>query len=114
VLVAAGSYASWAAGAAAPGLGSVRATGAAVLALGFVASATAVVPTFEQLLNGNRVYLLLMSLLGVVALVGGLQAVLAKSAAGLAMLMTTTLVLWLIATAHHILLARTTRAVLSH
>jgi hypothetical protein len=50
-------YVLRAVGAALPGLGSVRATATAVLALGFVASASAVVPTFDRLIHGNKLYL---------------------------------------------------------
>jgi hypothetical protein len=38
-------------------MSSARVTGAAVLALGFAASASAVVPGFAQLLHGSKTYL---------------------------------------------------------
>jgi hypothetical protein len=108
-------YLLWLADAALPGMSSVRVTGAAVLALGFAASATAVVPGFEALLHGSRLYLALTSFLGLVALAGGVLMLLSASEAGLAVLMGTMVVLWAIATAHHTVLARaeaatTTRA----
>jgi hypothetical protein len=43
----------WAIDSTLPGMSSTRATGVAVLALGFAASASAVVPAFGQLLHGN-------------------------------------------------------------
>jgi len=38
-----------------------------VLSLGFVASASAVVPGFDELMHGNKVYLVVTSLIGLVA-----------------------------------------------
>lgn len=94
-------WALWLADASPPGLASVRATTAAVLALGFIASAAAVVPTFIQLLHGDKLYLVITSGLGVVALAGGVLALTTGSAAGLLVVVVSTVVLWLIATLHH-------------
>ena len=102
LVVAAGLvYVLWASGAAPPGMSSTRVTGSVVLALGFAASATAVVPTFDRLLHGSKIYLAVTSLLGLVALVGGVQALVAESDVGLTLVMCTMLVLWAIATVHH-------------
>ncbi len=98
-------YLFWVVGSGLPGLGSIRATGTVVLVLGFAASASAVVPGFVQLLHGNRAYLAVTSLIGLAALVGGVLTLIAESAAGLAVVMGAMVVLWLIATTHHSLLA---------
>jgi hypothetical protein len=107
-------YLLWLADVALPGMSSVRVTGSAVLAFGFAASAIAVVPGFDELIHGSRLYLTITSLLGLVALAGGVLMLVSASEAGLAVLMGAMVVLWAIATAHHIVLARaeasTTRA----
>lgn len=89
-------------------MSGVRATGAIILALGFAASATAVVPTFDQLLRGNRVYLAVTSLLGLVALIAGVVMLVEASETALAVVMVAMVAMWLIATIHHSLLAQTT------
>lgn len=89
-------------------MSSVRAAGAVILALGFAASATAVVPTFGQLLHGNKVYLAVTSLLGLVALIAGVVMLVNSSTAALAVMMAAMIAMWLIATIHHSLLAKTT------
>lgn len=99
-------YVLWAMGSAPPGMSGVRATGIVVLALGFAASASAVVPTFDQLLHGNKAYLALTSIIGLVAVMGGAQMLIGSSEAGLGVVMVAMVVLWLIATVHHSLLAR--------
>ena len=85
----------------------MRATGIVILALGFAASATAVVPGFGQLLHGNKIYMTVTSLIGLIALIGGVLMLVAESDAGLAVVMGAMVVLWLIATIHHSLLAKT-------
>jgi predicted branched-subunit amino acid permease len=92
-------------------ISGVRAAGAVILALGFAASATAVVPTVDQLLHGNKVYLAVTSTLGVVALVAGVVMLVNSSDVALAVVMAAMIAMWLIATIHHSLLARTTTAV---
>jgi|GEM_PF-1377014 len=106
VAVAAVVYLLWSADAALPGLGGTRATGLVVLALGFVASATAVVPGFGQLMHGNKVYLVGTSLLGSVAFVAGILMLVSASEAALTTMISVMLVLWAISTIHHVLLAR--------
>lgn len=107
VAVAGLLYSLWAVDSALPGMSGTRVTGAAVLALGFAASASAVVPSFDQLLHGDRTYLVLTSLIGVVALAASVQMLVTASGPGLTVLMAAMAVLWLIATIHHSLLART-------
>ncbi len=99
-------YLLWAVGSALPGMSSARVTGAAILALGFAASASAVVPTFSQLLHGNKVYLVMTSLLGLAAVVAGVLMLITASGTALAALMAAMAVMWLIATVHHGVLAK--------
>ncbi len=107
VAVAALLYSLWAVDSTLPGMSSTRATGAAVLALGFAASASAVVPGFGQLLHGSKTYLVITSLIGLAAFAAGVQMLITASGAGLTVVMAALAVLWLIATIHHSLLART-------
>lgn len=106
VVVALVVYGLWAAGHPLPNMSGTRATGMVILVLGFLASATAVVPSFAQLLHGNKAYLAITSLIGVVAVVAGVQMLYAASKIGLAVVMAAMVLLWLIATTHHSLLAR--------
>ena len=71
-------YVLWLADATVLGMSSTRVTGLAVLVLGFVASAVAVVPSFDQLIHGNRLYLAATSVLGVAALAAGVVMLLMK------------------------------------
>ena len=100
-------YLLWAIDSALPGMGSARATGVAVLALGFAASASAVVPNFGQLLHGSKMYLVVTSLIGLAAVIAGVPMLITASGAGLSVVMAAMAVLWLIATIHHSLLAKT-------
>ncbi|HYO86361.1 MAG TPA: hypothetical protein VES01_07925 [Dermatophilaceae bacterium] len=107
VAVAGVLYLLWLAGSSPPGLSGMRATGLVILALGFAASAMAVVPSFDQLLHGNKIYVSFTSLIGLVAAIGGVLMLVAESDAGLAVVMVAMVVMWLIATIHHSLLAKT-------
>ena len=78
-----------------------------VLALGFAASASAVVPTFGQLVQGNKTYLVVTSLIGLAAAAAGAQMLITGSGASLSVVMAAMAVLWLNATIHHSLLAKT-------
>ncbi len=73
VAVAGLLYLLWAMDSALPSMSSTRATGVAILALGFAASASAVVPGFHQLLHGNKTYLVITSLIGAAAFAAGVQ-----------------------------------------
>ena len=99
-------YLLWAIDSALPGMSSTRVTGVAVLALGFAASASAVVPGFDQLLHGNKAYLAITSLIGLAAAAAGVQMLITASGAGLTLAMAAMAVLWLIATFHHSLPAK--------
>ena len=106
VAVAGVLYGLWAADVAPFGLDSVRATGVAVLALGFAASASAVVPGFDELMRGNKVYVAGTSIIGLVAFAAGVQMLMESSETGLGVLMVAMVVLWAVATVHHAMLAR--------
>ncbi len=97
----------WAIGSTPPGMSSARVTGAVVLGLGFAASATAVVPGFGQLLHGSRTYLAVTSLIGLAAVAAGAHMLVTASGVSLAVVMAAMGALWLIATIHHSLLAKT-------
>ncbi len=108
VLVAAAGvlYLLWVSDTSPAMLSGVRATGAAILVLGFAASATAVVPGFTELMQGSRTYMAVTSLIGLGAAVAGGLVLVGGSEVGLAVLMAAMLVLWLVATIHHSLLAK--------
>lgn len=102
-------YLLWTVDTTLPGMGATRATAVAVLVLGFVASAIAVVPAFDGLMHGNKEYLAVTSILGLAALVSGVIALWAASETALAVLMIMLVVLWMAATTHHAVLARAER-----
>jgi hypothetical protein len=106
VAVAVVLYLLWLADAAPFGM-TTRVTGLVILVLGFLASASAVVPGFVQLLHGNRAYLAVTGLLGLVALVAGIVTLWSANTAALAGLTGVLVLLWAISTTHHVLLART-------
>lgn len=92
-------YLLWAVGA----FGDVSAGAMAivVLVLGFVASASAVVPGFAELLAGSRPYLVLASVGGLIALVSGILTIVNTTDETLAVLVVATVALWAAATARH-------------
>ena len=61
VAIAGVIYLLWAIDFSVPGMSGTRASGIVILACGFAASASAVVPTFDQLLHGNKAYLAVTS-----------------------------------------------------
>lgn len=95
------AYALWLADAAIPGLGSARIVGATVLLLGWLASAAAVVPNFDQLIHSSRIYLGATSILGLAALTSGIIVLVAANEAMLALLVSTTFAMWMLATIRH-------------
>ena len=103
------AYVIWLVGSESPGDAAIRVMTGSVLALGFAASATAVVPAFDQLMRGSRTYLWVASTLGLLALVTGLWALFAADEAMLAALVVVTVALWVIATVRHIRSARSLR-----
>ena len=103
-------YVLWATGSALPGMDSIRVTGLVVLVLGFVASASAVVPGFDDLLHGSKLYLAVTSLIGLVAFAGGVVMLVRASDVALGAVMAAMIVLWMIATIHHAVLAEAGKA----
>jgi uncharacterized membrane protein len=81
-----------------------------VLALGFIASASAVVPGFAALLSGSRLYLALASLGGLAALVCGVLTVTQATEQTLAILVLATIGLWVGATVRHTMVHHPTAA----
>jgi hypothetical protein len=77
-----------------------------VLGLGFVASASAVVPGFAGLLSGSRMYLGLASLGGLIALACGVLTVAKATEPTLAILVVATIGLWAAATVRHTVVHR--------
>ena len=98
-------YALWLADHPIPGLSSVRAVTLVVLGTGVAASAFAVVPSFTQLLHGSMPYMATTSLIGAVALVAGILAVVRQTEVMLHFLVAATVVLWIVATARHTMTA---------
>ena len=99
-------YVLWLVDATVLGMSSTRVTGLVVLMLGFVASAIAVVPGFDQLMHGNRLYLATTSVLGAAALTAGVVMLWTASGSALAWLMAALVTLWAISTTHHVVLAK--------
>ena len=103
VFVAAGAlvYLLWLAGVGSQGETEVRAVTVIVLVLGFGASASAVVPGFDGLWHGSRLYLAVSSLLGLAAFAAGVAALVTGHEEMLGVLVATTVVLWAISTLRH-------------
>ena len=97
-------YALWAANHPLPGLSSVRVVALFVLGTGVAASASAVVPSFTQLLHGSKTYMAITSVVGAVALVAGIIAVFRETDVMLHLLVAATVALWIIATVRHTLM----------
>jgi hypothetical protein len=89
-------------GAPVPGFGTVGAVAVAVLVLGVAASVSAVVPGFDELLRGSRLYLVTASALGVLALGAGVWAVLRDEGVGVAVLVVATVGMWAMSTMRHV------------
>jgi hypothetical protein len=106
VVVAGLVYLLWASDSTLPGMSSTRASGIVVLALGFLASASAVVPGFAGLLHGNKAYLSATATVGLVAFLGGVAMLTTGSGTAFSVVMGAMVVLWLISTIHHSLLAK--------
>ncbi len=104
VVTATTIYLLWLIGA----LGGLTASSVAVLVLGlgFMASASAVVPGFAALLSGSRLYLALASLGGLVALASGMLTVAQATEQTLGVLVIATVALWAVATVRHMVVHR--------
>jgi hypothetical protein len=94
-------YVLWLAGVGSEGAQGVRLVTGIVLALGVAASASAVVPGFDGLLHGSKMYLAGTSLIGLAAFAAGIAALLGGHEAMLGLLVATTVVLWIISTVRH-------------
>lgn len=95
-----GLYILWLAGIEMAG---PRVLAAVILGLGLAASLTAVVyGVGAGLLHASKLYLVVASLFGLAALVAGVMAVVAVNEPMLAVLVTTTAVLWLMSTVRHV------------
>jgi hypothetical protein len=110
VAVAVVLYVLWAVEVTLPGMSDTRVTAAGILVLGFAASAIAVVPGFDHLIRGNKPYLATTSILGVVALVAGVQVMMTSSGVALTVVIAAMVVLWAISTSHHLALAKDAQA----
>jgi hypothetical protein len=99
-------FAMWLADVAMPGTGSVRTVGAVVLGLGWLASAVAVVPNFDELIHASRLYLVVTGVLGVAAMVAGVIVLVNANEAMLALLVSVTVALWVLATVRHTVATR--------
>lgn len=95
-------YGLWSTGFLVPESWTVRITTVAVLILGLPASAIAVIPGFEGLLKGSKVYLAVSALIGLGALTVGILALTLSSQAMLNALMGAMIVLWVMATVRHV------------
>jgi hypothetical protein len=104
-------YALWLAEADVPGFSGVRPLAGLVLGLGLAASVTAVVyGVGAGLLRASKTYLVIASLLGLVALVAGVIALVNADETMLAALVAATVALWVISTVRHALVAGTAGA----
>jgi hypothetical protein len=103
VVIGALVYSLWVADVAVPGMGGARVVGAVVLGLGWLASAVAVVPNVDKLLHVSPLYLVVTGVLGVAALAAGVLVLTNSSEAMLALLVSTTLAMWVLATIRHTL-----------
>ena len=95
-------YSLWLAGIEVLGISSVEVIAGVVLALGVAASVIAVVyGVGAGLLQAPKVYLVPASLIGLVAFVGGVVALVTGNEPMLAALVIATVVLWVMATVRH-------------
>lgn len=96
-------YGAWVAGPGIPGFVEPTNVAIAILVLGVAASISAVVPGFDELLRGSKLYLGATSALGLVAFAAAVWTVAAGGAAtGLAVLVLATVVLWAMSTMRHV------------
>ena len=104
-------YALWLTGAEVFGISGAEAIAGTVLGLGLIASIVAVVyGVGADLLQASKVYLALTSLLGLIALVAGIVALVNGSEAMLAALVVATVLPWMASTARHSVIVRSPRA----
>ena len=104
VLAGALVYVLWLTSHPLPGMSSARVVAFVVLGTGVAASASAVVPSFMSLLHGSKTYLAVTSSIGTLAAVAGVVAVVRQTDVMLGVLVSTTAVLWIIATVRHMMM----------
>jgi hypothetical protein len=95
-------YMAWAAGVAIPWLADVKPVALLVLLLGVAASMSAVIPGWDELVHEWRLYFAAASVVGLVALVAGVWAIVAGEPAALGLMVLVTVVLWAMSTFRHI------------
>jgi hypothetical protein len=101
VAVALIAYAIWWLGGV-PVLDQVSSVALIVLAMGVVASMSAVVPSFSELMHGSWLYLGAASLFGLVAMGAGVVALINEDGTALSLLLLATVALWAMSTARHV------------
>ena len=101
VILGVGLFVAWWASAPFVETLDVRSVSIAVTALGMLASASAVVPGFGDLLRGPRNYLVGTSVLGTLALIAAGVSIVYLDERALAALVVATIVLWAVSTARH-------------
>jgi hypothetical protein len=106
VAAAAALYGLWFAGLALTGTAGTMFVAGTNLGLGIIASAFAVVPGFERLIRGSKLYLATASLVGLAALIAAVWTLVNVSEVTLAALIVATVALWAIATVPHLRLSR--------
>jgi hypothetical protein len=89
---------------------SASAVAIIALALGFVASASAVVPGFASLIHGSKLYLAIASVAGLVAFAAGILTIIDATEETLLALVVVTVGLWAGATIRHTVIHERTRA----
>ena len=95
-------YMAWAAGVAIPWVADVKPVALLVLLLGVAASASAVVPGWDELVHEWRLYFAAASVAGLVAVIAGVWAIVAGEPAALGLMVLMTVVLWAMSTSRHI------------
>jgi len=93
-----------------PGMSETRVIAAVILGLGLAASVTAVVyGVGVGLLHAHKAYLVIASLIGLVALVAGVIALVSANETMLAVLVSSTIALWVMSTVRHAISAEKLR-----
>ncbi len=87
----------------------VRGAAIALLVLGIAASVSAVIPGWDELVAGSRMYFAVASVIGLAALAAGAWAVAANEGLGLVAMVVATAALWAMSTARHVGTLQTNR-----
>ncbi len=87
----------------------VRGAAIVLLVLGIAASISAVIPGWDELLAGSRMYFGVASVVGLAALAAGAWAIVANEALGLVAMVVATAALWAMSTARHVGMLQTNR-----